>query len=876
MNEHLQYISDLIQGESRLANDKKNAIIRSLAAADQEEEQNKKIEIALEQVRTRTLAMRKSVELAESAQVVFQQLANLGNVPARITISIPDEHTGLADFWVTDPVGNLININFKGRLDEPTTMAKARNAWRAGLKSLVIELEGQELADWIRFVREEMGILLKPEFLKNTRVHSIAFFTHGWIMLTSHEPLTINLIRLLEKFGDVFNLTYTRVLDLQKAEEQAREAQIEASLERVRSSALAMQKSDDLAQAVAIVFDELDKLNLETLRCGIAILDKAKRSADLWTAAITDQGTVAQVAGDESMDIHPLLQGAFDAWLKQKDYSYQLAGEDLLWFYDALATVNYKLPDSRFTNLTEGALQQYLFVAHFPAGGLYVFRENPFSAEAKSVVKRFADVFNLTYTRFNDLQKAEASARSTRKQAALDRVRADIASMRSSSDLERITPLIWNELTNLGVPFTRCGVFIMDETEKHIHTFLSTPDGQAIGAFHLPYKSPGTMTRVLNHWRKKEIYKDHWDEKTFVEFTNILVKEQAIASPEQYWQSFPPGGFYLYFLPFLQGMLYVGNTKDLGDQDIESIRSVADAFSTAYARYEDFNKLEAAKQQVERTLMDLRQTQAQLVQSEKMASLGELTAGIAHEIQNPLNFVNNFSEVNTELLEELKIQTAKPGQNGACDEELLQNIIENEKKINHHGKRADAIVKGMLQHSRRSSPASEPTDINALADEYLRLAYHGLRGKDKSFNVSLSTNYDQSIGTIPIIPQDIGRVFLNLYNNAFYAVNEKKQMANTAGYEPTVTVTTNLRKQAAGKALEVEFSVKDNGNGIPQKIADKIFQPFFTTKPTGKGTGLGLSLAYDIVKAHGGELMVKEVPGGGAEFVVVLKVLRGD
>jgi signal transduction histidine kinase len=277
------------------------------------------------------------------------------------------------------------------------------------------------------------------------------------------------------------------------------------------------------------------------------------------------------------------------------------------------------------------------------------------------------------------------------------------------------------------------------------------------------------------------------------------------------------------------------------------------------------DELQKQKDQVEKALAELKSAQAQLIQSEKMASLGELTAGIAHEIQNPLNFVNNFSEVNTELSDELKSELAVG--NFQVANEIAGNLKENSEKINHHGKRADAIVKGMLQHSRSSSGVKEPTDINALCDEYLRLAYHGLRAKDKTFNAKFETSFDESIGKINIVPQDIGRVFLNLINNAFYAVSEKvkSSMLNAESYEPIVTISTVKRN---GK---VEIKVKDNGNGIPQKILDKIFQPFFTTKPTGQGTGLGLSLAYDIItKGHGGELKVGAMEGEGTTFIIQL------
>jgi two-component system NtrC family sensor kinase len=274
------------------------------------------------------------------------------------------------------------------------------------------------------------------------------------------------------------------------------------------------------------------------------------------------------------------------------------------------------------------------------------------------------------------------------------------------------------------------------------------------------------------------------------------------------------------------------------------------------------------KQKAETTLNELKATQSQLIQSEKMASLGELTAGIAHEIQNPLNFVNNFSEVNKELIEELEGEWSKVNveRNQQLENELLKDIKENEEKINHHGKRADAIVKGMLQHSRISTGQKESTDINALADEYLRLSYHGLRAKDKNFNADFKTDFDESIGKINIVPQDIGRVLLNLYNNAFYAVNEKKKM-NIDGYEPTVSIVTKKMNDV------VELTVKDNGNGIPQNIVDKIFQPFFTTKPTGEGTGLGLSLSYDIIKAHGGQIKVESKEGEGTAFKIYLPVV---
>jgi signal transduction histidine kinase len=292
-------------------------------------------------------------------------------------------------------------------------------------------------------------------------------------------------------------------------------------------------------------------------------------------------------------------------------------------------------------------------------------------------------------------------------------------------------------------------------------------------------------------------------------------------------------------------------------------------------RQKNYQKELAQAKEIEKAYTELKTTQAQLIHAEKMASLGELTAGIAHEIQNPLNFVNNFSEVNLELIGELKEGLDK----GNLDEVkiIAEDISLNEQKINFHGRRADGIVKGMLQHSRTSTGQKEPMDINALADEYLRLSYHGLRAKDKSFNADFKTNFEENLPKVNVIPQDIGRVLLNLVNNAFYAVSNRNLsvLSSLTGlaytmasetYKPTVMVST--RKKANG----IEISVQDNGNGIPEEIKDKIFQPFFTTKPTGEGTGLGLSLSYDIVKAHGGELKVESKEGKGTEFIIVLPI----
>jgi signal transduction histidine kinase len=447
--------------------------------------------------------------------------------------------------------------------------------------------------------------------------------------------------------------------------------------------------------------------------------------------------------------------------------------------------------------------------------------------------------------------------------ASLERVRSEIASMRGQEDLPQITPVIWKELISVGVPFNRCGVFIIDKKEAVIESYLSTPDGQTLGIFNLPFATHEIAGKLVSNWESGKIYYEHWNKEEFLEWMHTMLDLGHIESSRTYQGDIkPPESLNLHFVPFDQGMLYVGNDAQLGDDELGLVKALADAFAIAYARYEDFKSLEKAKNKTEKALEELKSTQTQLIQSEKMASLGELTAGIAHEIQNPLNFVNNFAEVSVDLIEELDEEMANDNAEDveAIKEDLKQNLI----KINHHGQRASSIVKGMLEHSRTDAGVKVLTDINALADEYLRLAYHGLRAKDKSFNADFAVDADDDLPKINVLAQDLGRVLLNLINNAFYAV-AKKAREGIEGYKPNVIVSTKKLDKA------IEIHLKDNGNGIPASHLEKIFQPFFTTKPTGEGTGLGLSLSYDIItKGHGGDLKVNTEEGVGTEFIIVL------
>ncbi len=1004
------------------------------------------IEAALERVRGSSMAMHKSEQLPETSQVLFEQFALLGNIPDRISIGIFKEEENIIELWATDQIGSQLNHGYSGPLNEATTISKTYKAWKEGKDSIVVDLTGQKLKDWVRYIKEEMRLPIDVSHIKGRRVQQAAFFSKGILLCTTNEPVADEIMQLLIRFAKVFDQAYTRFLDLQKAETQAKEARVEAALERVRAASMAMHKTSELAQVVmvlfqqfseleldfyqvwiniffieegysncwfspvegvieevytaivplapfeessikswrageefsylswrglkevdeiskslsemtghesfiriqkkkrmermeiidsnhkygvltmaknsditnndrsilkrfskvfeqtytrfldlkkaeiqareaqieaalekvrgkamamhhssdleataSVVFSELKNLGINTFRSGVGLLNKENTEVELYGATSTEGGIGLSLVGKTNLKDHPVLSQIYSSWLNNEEYYPTLKGDLLKRYYEQIGS-QYKVPSSHIESN-----KQYGHFLPFSEGVFYGWSYEPFTEAEITILKRFNAIIDLTFRRYIELQKAEANALDAVRRSSVDRVRAEIASMRTKADLDRITPLIWNELTTLGVPFVRCGVFIFDEKEEQIHTFLSKPDGKAIAAFHLPYDS-SPFVGAIENWRSKKIQIIQWKNEEFSDLADTLVKKGQIASRQQYLGTVPKGGLSLHYVPFLQGILYVGNTKELTRDNLQLVQSVADAFSTAYARYEDFNKLELAKLQVEQTLTDLKQTQEQLVQSEKMASLGELTAGIAHEIQNPLNFVNNFSEVSSELIDEMNEELHKGDYEEA--KALAADIKQNLEKINHHGKRADGIVKGMLQHSRTSSGQKEATDINVLADEYLRLAYHGLRAKDKTFNATLNSEFDENIGRIKVVPQDIGRVILNLITNAFYAVKEKSSFAKVSedNYEPTVSVST---KKTGNQVL---ISVKDNGNGIPKKILEKIFQPFFTTKPTGQGTGLGLSLSYDIIHAHGGELKVNTKEGEGSEFTMILPV----
>ena len=433
--------------------------------------------------------------------------------------------------------------------------------------------------------------------------------------------------------------------------------------------------------------------------------------------------------------------------------------------------------------------------------------------------------------------------------------------MRSAGDLDRITPLIFKELTVLGVPFIRCGVFIIHEKEEIVEAYLSSPEGNSLGVLRLPYRASELTFQTVEAWRKGVVYHQHWNKEDFIQWINQLMEQDQIQDSSTYQGSAaPPESLDLHFVPFTQGMIYVGAEYPLDEKELELVQALAKVFSIAYARFEDFVKLEKAKAEVESAMSELKATQSQLVQQEKLASLGQLTAGIAHEIQNPLNFVNNFSEVSIEIIgETLEEFERRETRDETLIQENLEDIQSNLQKIHEHGSRANSIVTSMLQHSRGGSGKMEPTDLNALIKEYVNLSFHGMRAGKNPINVEIELDLDESIKEIPIVREDFTRVVINLCNNAFDAMRATAEIR-----PPKLTIRTIPEPE------KIIIEVEDNGPGIPEDIKDKILQPFFTTKKGTEGTGLGLSITHDIIKAHGGELKVESQEEAKTILIVLL------
>ncbi|MEB2773851.1 ATP-binding protein [Algoriphagus sp. D3-2-R+10] len=827
------------------------------------------IEAALERVRSRSMAMHKSEDLLKVITVVSEQLQHLNFKFNTVSFAINSQKHDYT-FWFAilgDPTPIYIQVPY---IESPM-FDRMKDVLASGLEFYADTLTPEENRRWHEHVFQHAVLPsltedTKAYILRSGYARSIAIKPSIMLIVSNYAGTPYSDIEneILKRFGTVFEQSYTRFLDLKKAEAQAREAQIEAALEKVRGRSMAMQKSEELPDAANLLFRQIQTLGMPAWSAGYCLWDKDKQGITAW---MSSEG-VMQPPFHAPLNEDPTFIHMRESYEHGESLHVEaVGGEELVTHYEYMRTLPVvgDILDSIISAGHPLPTLQVNHAAYFSHGYLLFITYQPVP-EAHDIFKRFAKVFEQTYTRFLDLKKAEAQAREATKQASLDRVRGIIASMRSANDLELITPLIFRELTILGVPFIRCGIFIIQEKQEIVEAYLSSPDGNSLGLLRLPYQASELTNQTVEAWRKGVVYRQHWNKEDFVHWIKLMMDQDQIQDSSTYQgAAAPPESLDLHFIPFTQGMLYVGAENPLDVKELELVQALAKAFSIAYARYEDFVKLEQAKAEVESAMSELKATQFQLIQQEKLASLGQLTAGIAHEIKNPLNFVNNFSEVSIEMIEEAKEERSKSqeSRDETLVDEILEDIKSNLEKIHQHGSRANGIVTSMLQHSRGGSGKMEPTDLNALVKEYVNLSFHGMRAGKNPIDVDIQLDLDTDLGMVSLIKEDFTRVVINLCNNAFDALRQKT-FQGLEVYHPKLTVRT---KSENGTIL---IEIEDNGPGIPDEIKDKILQPFFTTKKGTEGTGLGLSITHDIIKAHGGELEIETSINKGTTFIIKL------
>jgi signal transduction histidine kinase len=899
MDQQLEVVIELLKVRQQLSEDEKLSILNVLVAQRREME----IEAGLERVRARAMAMHHSDELDNLVKTLGEELIDLGiSLDGALIFFFEKEKRSFHLRIVTNqlPAPLKVNMPYEEDMQENEIVRDLWQAIETGCDFINKCYSGKVKNDYFRFVGRHNTSLIPEEVRKlDLDAESWTFSCTGGnnavvgVDSWSGKVITSDEFQVVKRFANVFEQAYTRFLDLQKAEAQAREAEIQLALERVRAKTMAMQKQDDLLAVLDLLTEQLIELGVQL---NVANFSNGLPEGDwnLWIRVVTGEAIIRNYVHFPQID-HPYFNAikkavdiykaggtnlSKEVFSKEEKDSWQRYLTTQTVFRDTISEENSRFETPGYT--WSAILLKDTWVS------ICRFNTTPFTDDEDSLLKRFAEAFNLAYTRFLDLQKAEEQAREAQIEVALEKVRSRSLAVHKSDEFNEVIKVVFERLQELKIPMTSVSINVIIPGSKDTEAYIcgSGEDGLTLSNIRLIYFDHRILNDRYNAYEKGL---DFFSKAYTAEEKNSFFQYEFEVSDLKYIPSdikkmVMESERYACSVAFTKNSMIVVNDfegKLLSAKEIDIVKRFARVFEQAHTRFLDLKQAERLAAQAEQDLVLLKQekkrtedalgelkaTQAQLIQKEKMASLGELTAGIAHEIQNPLNFVNNFSEVNKELIDELEHE-ADEG-NVAEVKSLLSDIKENEQKINFHGKRADTIVKGMLQHSRASTGKKELTDINALADEYLRLSYHGLRAKDKDFKANFKTHFDERIGKIKVAPQDLGRVLLNLYNNAFYAVSEKKKQLNVT-YQPLVEVTT---KRVNDK---VEISVKDNGTGIPQKVIDKIYHPFFTTKPTGQGTGLGLSLCYDIIRAHHGEIRVETREGEGAEFTVQLPFIPDE
>ena len=630
-----------------------------------------------------------------------------------------------------------------------------------------------------------------------------------------------------------------------------REVEIEKAFEKVREFAMTMRHSSDLQQVVNLVAQELNNMNLDIT--GVFMLinnNEIDKQFTFWGSTGVAE-TYMKKAAIPFLD-HPIYRVLAEGTTKgERFFTEEYTREEKIIFFKHLfkfPPYNSSTPEWKEKVLSrEGGYTRSVSVSHYTS----IFVVNHFgrklSNEDNEILKRFGKVFEQSYTRFLDLQNAEARAFEAVKQASMDRVRGEIASMRTSEDLNRITPIIWRELKTLEVPFTRCGVFIVDEDKEEVQAYLTTPDGKALGVLNLAFDTNGLTKNIAHYWQGKKVYKKHWNKKDFINWTKSMIEIGQVQNEKTYQgSSTPPDSLNLHFVPFAQGMLYVGNVSPLTDEKLELVKTLAEAFSIAYTRYEDFKNIEEAKSRMEKTLKELKIAQAKLQELDQLKS--RFFANISHEFRTPLTLIlgqiDSVMSENIDVKEKGKLQVA-----------------------NRNAKRLLGLINQLLDLSKLEAGSMELNAEQHNIVSFLKSLFYSFESLAESQKITLK--FESECESIPIVfdPDKMEKIFYNLISNAFKFVSSNGEIKVSIDSKP-------IFNKGGKEGGSVEIRIKDSGIGIPSDRLPHIFDRFYQVDGSAtrkhEGTGIGLALTKELIELHKGNISVNSKEGEGSEFIILL------
>ena len=838
------------------------------------------IEAAMERVRARAMAMHSSTDLAAATAVIFTELRKLGIEPVRCGVVLLSKDSREARAFTTSAAAGNDSLALVGsfQLSGHPSFEEQYRSW-VRQENYFTTIGGEALRSRYELLRAGLPVPYLPPEQGDHEEHGYFFsFTEGQLYVWSQERYLPEALAILDRFKAIIALTFRRYLDLQRAEAQAREAQIEASLERVRAVAMSMMKSDDLLNVCKSVFTQLKGLGFAHMRnAQIYISDDPKGRFQNYNYS----DHVGEEIVEVQFDSHPHVKRFHDAIHQARDAfaHYEIDGADLEEWRSYLNITLAQKPDKELE--TASGLHYYFY--SIGAGALGICTFEPIVEEELRILKRFRNVFDLSYQRYSDIALAEAQSREAQIEVSLERVRSRTLAMQSSDELAETAAVLFRQLIMLGIAPNRLYIAIIKDDVGNAEFWITDEDGGKVSSgFAANLRDNPTFTKMLRGLEagEKSITINMQGEELreyFRHLATLNVPFKGGLSQKRRVQS---------IAYFSKGFIGIASPAEQTEATTKLLERFAAVFNLTITRFhdlllaeaqarrsqQDLIQLQAANKEAEEALAELRSTQEQLVQREKLASLGQLTAGIAHEIKNPLNFVTNFSALSAEMVDEV-IETVN-GASTSFDREgvvaLLGDIRGNLAKINEHGSRADGIVKSMLYHSRGGSGKLEPGDLNALIREFVNLAYHGMRAGKNPIAPAIEFDLDASVGKVNLMAEEFSRVIVNICQNAFDAMREKGIAEDREDGSGTFVPRLLLRSRRQAQNVTVE--IEDNGPGVPVDIRDKILQPFFTTKKGKQGTGLGLSIAHDIVRAHRGTLTFDNNHQGGTTFRIMLPV----